>query len=144
MALRTYYSTIANDISSVPWTGGLDAFLTSATTIRPLAIAPGAGDDEPSGDIIEAVLQQDSPGGEVLHRLYSGPAIPLLLFIQQLANDAVRAGAVTPLTFVAEKGMQLVFTPAPQSTLEGALVWNFCSDCGSAGGTTDSAEAEAG
>jgi hypothetical protein len=144
MALRTYYSPVSGNKSSVPWTGGLDAFLTSATTVRPLAIAPGTDADEPSGDIIEAVLQQDSPGGEVLHRLYAGPAIPLKLFIAQLANDAVRAGALTPLTFVAEKGMQLLFTPDGMSQLGGALVWNFCSDCGGSSGTSDSMESEAG
>jgi len=138
MALRTYYSTIAASISHVP-AADLLALLTSATTVRPLAFQG----NNLQGSITEAILQQDEPGGEVLHRLYKGPAIPLATFIEQLANDAVRAGAVTPLTFVAEKGMQLAFTPNG-GPISGSIVWNFCSDCGSAGGTTDSAEAEAG
>jgi hypothetical protein len=139
MALRTYYSPVSGNKSSVPAADLIGAMgLSSATTVRPLAFEG----DTLTGTITEAILQQDEAGGEVLHRLYKGPAIPLALFIAQLANDAVRAGAVTPLTFVAEKGMQLAFTPATQ--IDGHIVWNFCSDCGGSSGTSDSMESEVG
>jgi hypothetical protein len=140
MALRIYQSTIADSESSVPWDdgagGGLKTWLTATTTVRPLAFQG----IELGGAITECVLQQDSEGGEVLHRLYKGPAIELDVFINQLVNDAVRAGAITPLSFLAEKGMKLTFTAV--DGVEGIIVWNFCSDCGGKG-TTLGAEAEA-
>jgi hypothetical protein len=138
MALRVYQSAMDGDGSNfkfaVPWTLGLDQYLTASTVIRPLAMQ---GVDL-IGDVIEAILQQDGPGGEVLHRLYKGPTIPLATLIAQLSNDAVRAGAITPLSFVAEKGMKLTLVPDPRSPkLDGKLVWNFCSDCGSSMSKTE-------
>jgi hypothetical protein len=138
MALRIYNSTIEASNggfkSAVPGTA-LTAFLTSSTTVRPLAFAAA----NLAGTVTEVVLQQDSEGGEVLHRLYKGPSISLQTFMDQLVNDAVRAGAITPLSFVAEKGMKLTFTGA---NCAGSIVWNFCSDCGSMSLSGAEAEAE--
>jgi hypothetical protein len=137
MALRIVNSTIA---ASSPLIAGefwaviagqnLTDYLTSVTSVRPTALTLVG--NVTTQKCTELVLEQNEPGGEVLHRLYNaGSAIGLAALFAAFARDAVRPGAITPLTFLAEKGLKLRLigcTGASPVTLD--VVWDLCSDCG--------------
>jgi len=94
---------------------GLLDFVTSQTKLSPKVIEASYSGGGTAANVIvtECIIRSITYGTEVAHRLYYNiNGIPLPALMAQLGLAAAKAGAMTPLKFLAEGGIELVFTYA--------------------------------
>ena len=99
-------------------------FVSSVVSLHPTAITLV---ESPPADltVTQVVLRSTKNPDEVAHRIYKGPAVPISSVLGAFGRDALKSAQLTPLHFIADHGMEIVFTYSNGTTaLDATLLWD--------------------
>ena len=99
-------------------------FVSSSVSIKPTAITLV---ETPPADltVTQIVLRSTKNPDEIAHRLYKGPAVPISSVLGAFGRDALKSAQLTPLRFIADHGVEIVFTYSNGTTaLAANLLWD--------------------
>ena len=92
-------STVAN----------LTNFVSADTDLNPTSLSL-LGSPPADLTVSQIVIRSEKNPDEVAHRLYKGPDVPINSVMDAFKRDALKNEELTALEFIADHGMEIVFT----------------------------------
>ena len=130
MTLRVTASTCTfaasqTDATVVSTIQNLTNFVSSNVNLRPKSLTLV---ETPPTDLLisEMVVRSEKNPSEGAHRVYKGPKVPLSDLMGAFARDALKIGAMTPQEFVADHGLEILWTYDNGTTvLNATFLWDI-------------------
>lgn len=118
------FAASQSDAELVSAVADLLDFVSSTSALVPTALTM-LGSPPADLTVTQVVLRSTKNPDEIAHRVYKGPAVPIASVLGAFGRDALKSAQLTPLKFIADHGMEIVFTYSNGSTpLAATFLWD--------------------